>query len=207
MALAEGREGALLLGQGAPTNITFGRTSAQRVQDAHARFQDAVLRGNCYCAGNAAAITFGTALTATGVTAHLTNPAGSGVYGVLWRTGVTVITVTTAGSIVYAYNPLGGVVTAVIHGTPGVVQNCKLGLSGVGGKLQFDVAATLPAAPTFLRTLAYGVSTAPTNAGQIVDNVDGSIIITPGTALSVQGITIAGTGLIDFTWEEVLIGS
>lgn len=198
--------------QGAPTIQSFDYSRAQRVTDAHARYQYAVLNGNVFIASNTAAVTFGTALTATGVTAHLTNPLGSGICAVLLKTCITVAASSTAGSIVYAYNGLGALTTGVIHGTPGTIQNAKLGIpgaigagggSGSASKCFFDSACTLPAAPVMLRPIAFGPVTATAATGFIIDYVDGEIILQPGTTLSVQGITIVGTGLISFTWEEV----
>lgn len=167
---------------------------------AHGRHFEAASRGKIYCACNPTAVTFGTSLTATGVTFHLTNPLGSGHLLSVLTCGVTMITSTTAGSIVYAAN-INMSAAAVVHGTPLTVYNAKLGgASGVG---LADAACTLPAAPVAIRTLCGGFTT---NANSFVqDNVDGAICLQPGTAISLQGITIVGTGLFSMFWEEVPI--
>lgn len=210
--LAETSQGPSFVAPGTKTNQTSTRSSAQRVADAHARFMDACLRGQLWIASNTAAVTFGTALTSTAVTATLSNPLGSGVNAVLYKTVITVAASSTAGSLVYAFNGFGALTTGVIHGTPGAIQNALLGTPnpagsaggpGAGCKCFFDTACTLPATPTLLRGIAFGPVTATATTGAIVDLVDGEIILQPGTALTVQGITIVGTGLISYTWEEV----
>lgn len=179
--------------------LRAGKTGELIVADRGAKFYEAVSRGKVFCACNQTVITFGTALTATGVTFTLTNPYGSGYNLALLSCGVTFVTSSTAGSLVYAYNY--NAATAVVHGTPLIVRNAKLDLSsGVG---LADGAATIPAAPVAIRTLASGFTT---NANMSVrDYVDGQIVIAPGSSVTVQGITIVGTGLIDMFWEEVAL--
>ncbi len=97
--------------------------------------------------------------------------------------------------------------TAVVHGTPGVVNPTKLGIPGVAGagaaKCLFDTAATLPATPTWLRPIGYVNVTALANAGMIIDEVAGEIVLQPGTTLSIVGLTGVGTMIAGITWEEV----
>lgn len=165
------------------------------------RYFDACRANRMYCASNQAAVTWGTALTATGVTSHLHNPAGSDVDVVVHRVGLSIITCTTAGSIVLAAN-LDPSAAAVVHGTPGTPRPSLLG--GAAGRALFDVACTLPSAPVAIAVLA-GVSgaTAGGVANWIERVFDGSLILQPGTSISIQGITIVGTGLGSFEWEEI----
>lgn len=175
-----------------------GKTGELVVNQAVAKYYEAASRGKVFHACNQGAITFGTGLTATAVTFTLSNTLGSGVNLVVLHCGVTFITSTTAGSLVYAAN-VSPSAAAVVHGTPLTVYNAKL--DGGPGLGLADAAATLPAAPVAVRTLASGFTT---NANTSVhDYVDGAIIVAPGTALSIQGITIVGTGLIGMTWTEV----
>ena len=37
----------------------------------------------------------------------------------------------------------------------------------------------------------------------VADNVDGAIILGPNTAVTIQGITAVGTGIVSMVWEEV----
>lgn len=197
---------------GAPTVQSFDSTRAQRTVDGHARYQNLVLNGNAFCAANTAAVVFGASLTATGVSFHLSNPLGSGVNAVILKAVISVVTCTTAGAIGFAYNGLGALTTGVIHGTPGTIQGLKLGIPGAigagggsGSKSQcyFDSAATLPATPVWLRPIGYVNVTALANAGSIIDEVAGEIILQPGTTLSIVGLTGVGTMIAGLSWEEI----
>jgi hypothetical protein len=173
----------------------FSRRGALVNTAAHASYFEANSRGRVYSACNQAVVTFGTALTATGVTFHLCNPINSGWDLVVLQTTLTVLTGGTGGHIVYAYNAPS--VTAVTAGTALTAFN-RLGTSGVG---QAKSATTLPAAPVAVRTLAGVITAAGVN--NITDYPDGALIVSPGAQLSVQGITVVGTGLISMCWEEV----
>src|SRR3990167_8626356 len=150
-----------------------GRTGEWTVGDAHARYFEAVSRGNVFMASTQTALAIGTALTATGVTFHLCNPIGSVVDLVVLQASLSVPAITTAGNIVFAANPVHS--TAVTAGTALVVQAANLsGASGVG---LAKSATTLPAVPVAVRPLA----TVHTAAGilQIIDYVDGALIVSP----------------------------
>lgn len=194
--LTEGIAGPTFLADGATSQKERrARTNAAVVALAHAKYFEAASRGRVYAACNQSVITFGTGLTATGVTFHLWNPYGSLVDLVILQTGLTVLTGGTGGHLVYAYNsPTTGAVPA---GTALGVYN-RGGVSGYG---QAKSAVTLPAAPVAIRTLAGVITAAGVN--NITDYVDGAIVLAPGAALSVQGITVVGTGLISMCWEEV----
>ncbi len=173
----------------------IGRTGESITAFGHSPHYEQASRGKVYNACNQSVITFGTALTATGVTFHLCNPISSQVNLEILQTRITVLTGGTGGHIVYAYNPPSG--TAVTAGTALTVMNA-FGSSGVG---QAKSATTLPAAPTAIGALVSVVTAAGIFA--VVDYVDGSIIVPPGAQLSVQGITVVGTGLVSMMWSEV----
>jgi hypothetical protein len=198
----QGVVGPQYLADGVPGVPSLERTGGFRIVQAHGRYHEAVMRGNVYTYGLLAVCTFGTALTATMVTLSLTNPAGSGKNLSILRGTATVVTSSTAGSLVWAacVNP---VAAAVVHGTPGIAYNCLLG-SGNKPVGLVDSASTLPAAPTMLRPMAFGPVTATATTGSIIDTVDGEFVLTPGTAITIQGLTIVGTGLLSITWEEVV---
>ena len=190
------------LGDGATIAAArVGKTSELITGHAHAKYHEAASRQNVFTACNQVAVTFGTALTATAVTFTLTNPVGSGVLLSILHCGLTFVTSTTAGSIVYALNAFSANQAAVTQGTPGSVRSTS-GSAKTGQGL-FATAATLPAAPVAIRTLAFGQVTALATSGAIHDYVDGAICLIPGTAITMQGITIVGTGLFDMQWEEV----
>ena len=83
-------------------------------------------------------------------------------------------------------------------GTPLAVNNCN----GAAGIVLAKSATTLPAVPTAIGALASVITAA--GAFPIVDYVDGAIVVAPGATLSIQGITVVGTGeLISMAWAEV----
>lgn len=172
-----------------------GRTGAFITGAAHSDYYEQASRGKVYHACTQAVATFGTALTSTGVTFHLWNPPGSSVNLEVLHCGATILTAGTGGHLVYAYNiPTTGAAPAATQIT--VVNG--FGTNGLGKAYS---AATLPATPIAIRTLGAAITAASTNF--ISDYVNGSIIVPPGAVLSIQGITIVGTGLIGMTWSEV----
>ena len=167
-----------------------------------AAFYEAIRGGEVYLACNQSAITYGTALTATGVTFHLCNPIGSDVDLVLLHCGFTFASVTTGGQVVYAAS--GPHATAVTAGTALTVRNANGNANS--GKGLAKSATTLPEAPVAVRAgPSLYLSVAATNhvAGQLSDNVNGALWVAPGGQLSIQGITIVATGLVSMTWAEV----
>jgi hypothetical protein len=172
-----------------------GKTNETIVGFGHSQHHEQTSRGKVYWACTQAVATFGTALTATGVTFHLWNPPGSPVNLEILQGGITILTAGTGGHVVWAYNvPTTG---AVVAGTALTAMN----MNGVAGYGLAKSATTLPAAPVAIRALAGAITAAGTN--NIVDYVDGAIVVPPGAVLSVQGITIVGTGLIWAAWSEV----
>lgn len=171
------------------------RTGDAVVSMGHSPHYEQASRGGVYWACTQAVATFGTALTSTGVTFHLWNPPGSKVNLEILQTGLTILTGGTGGHLVYAWNaPTTGAVPA---GTALAVNN----MNGSQGYGLAKSAVTLPATPIAIRTLAAVITAAGTN--NITDYVDGAIVLAPGAALSIQGITVVGTGLISMVWAEV----
>ena len=89
--------------------------------------------------------------------------------------------------------------------TPATVRNCLLGsAAGVG---QAYTAATLPAAPVIARVMPGGIywATAAAAAAPMVaeDWVDGSLILAPNSALTIQGVGVATSGIVSLMWEEI----
>jgi hypothetical protein len=180
---------------------TVNRFSSALVAGYSAEYEEYVSRGECYCACNQSVVTWGTVLTATAVTFTLYNPAGSPVDLVLLSTGITFAACSTAGSLVYAANVNNAAVIPATN-TLLTVRNARLDGSG-GFGIAYSVT-TLPAAPVAIRTAAFGPVTATAATGAIVDDVKGGIVIGPNTAVTIQGITIVGTGLVSMLWRERL---
>ncbi len=177
----------------------YGRASELIVGLAGGEYEEAASRGEIYTSCLQAECTYGTALTATAVTLTLYNPVGSLVDLVLLHVGLTIRTGSTAGHIVLAAN-INNAAAVPATNTAVTVYNAKLDASA-GYGICYSVT-TLPAAPVAIRSLAYVVSTAPVNAGSVSDHIKGGVVIGPNTAVTVQGITIVGTGLVSFLWRE-----
>jgi len=187
-----------------------GEVSSLGVQS---RYREAVIRGNCYTGGMAAAAAMGTALTSTMVTICLYNPQASNVNLVLLNVNGVVTSVTTTAGAENARDVLAANIVqnqAAPTGTTLIAHtNCLLG--GSQGKGKLFSAATLAANPTFLLGLSFllipagGTNETDTRMASDV-NIDGRIILPPNTSVCVQGIgSTAHSGQWNITWEEVPI--
>ena len=150
--------------------------------------------------------------TAIGTTAafSLHNPLGSGVDINIRKVSMGYISGTLgAGTVWHLVNldpsaaaPTGTAITE----TPGKVT----GAAGYGIAL---TTSTLAVAPRIIRPFAIldaSLATSVVGPRQIVEDVDGEIIIPPGCTYSLHSTAAAGTSpLVAFgvTWEEVGVGS
>lgn len=190
-------------GQTAYARLEVDRSLA--TMPAHPDYYDTVMRGMVFSAGTAAAgVAPGTTI---GTTAAFTlyNPIGSGVNLIVLQTTLSFISGTLgAGTVHYVVN--NNPAAAAVTGTAIVPVNNLLG--GVVSQARAFTTATLPASPTILRPFmsltAFTTSTA-VQIYQCLEDVRGSIIVTPGCALSLEATAAAGTSpLVCFgmTWEE-----
>jgi len=179
------------------------RSGEAAVSDAHARYQEAVLQGSVYTGGNVAAqaVTLGVA-AATGLI--LTNPVASGKNLVVLEAQAWIAAAITAVANVAIFANTNPAAAAVAQTTPIAPKNALLG--GPAGVGLLASSATLPAAPTLIRPLfGWHWVTAGTPAAQlgVKDEVAGALVLAPGTAISIQGVTVAHSILASLTWEEV----
>ena len=201
---ADGRVGPALMSDGALSPFRLSKDGATVVQHGHAKYQEAVLRGNVYFACNTAtqALSLASA-TATGLI--LTNPFNSGKNLVILNVSSYISAAITAVANVALFAGFYSA-TSVTQAAPITVRNALIGPVNTNAVGLVASSATLPGAPTHLRSL-YGWhwvtgGTETAQLGTSVD-IDGSIILSPGTTLSVQGITVAHSAISSFTWEEV----
>ena len=171
-------------------------------QDLHGRFYETTYRGNTFIASTGVAgVAPGTVLSTT-PPFTLYNPLNSGVNLVIISASLGYISGTLgAGTIVYAVNN-STTQAAPTGGTTLVPINSFLGNASLPHGKAFQ-GATLAATPTILRDCAVLGAFAGAAAlfPPIRDIVDGTMIIVPGAALSLQGIAAAGTSPL-MTWEE-----
>lgn len=133
----------------------------------------------------------------------LYNPWGSGKalaivhFGFSWVTGPAAVH--NVGIAVSPSSPTalsGTGVTTISGPTSGLGQ----GATTVAVARVYD-AATIPAAGTFVRWLGTGMTTA--SASQMLDYVDGSIILMPGAILTTGAKTTTMAGMASCCWIEL----
>jgi hypothetical protein len=199
----------LVTPSGGSTVIKGSASGALFSLDRHGTYYEAVRNGNFYHASMQAGASLGTALTATAVTLTLYNPSGSPVNLVLMGAGVAITTyLAAAGNAHYVLAANVDQAAAIPTGlTAGTVRNNLLGASAGYGKAY--TAATLPAAPVIVRAIGnvhlVGATPVSESSYSFWDKTDGALILKPNTALTVQGVGTASSGIVSMYWEEVPI--
>lgn len=208
MALCEGSIGPLLGTLGGNARQTFGRTQAQRTQDAHARYQDAVLNGRVFTGANpqGTPVTTQAGVSATTPALTLFNPPGSNTHLVLWNAGFVFHAAPAAAcGLMLAYNvaSLAGVPTGPVTTTLATVVNNLIGSSITAGPVgQCYRVATLSAAPVAFVYLGGTTGAAAIGGVPLLYDLGGAWAIPPGIAVSVQTDSAASL-LASLSWEEV----
>lgn len=172
-----------------------------------ASLQEAVLRGRCYGWCSQAGVTSQAGLSATTPVGTLYNPLGSGVNAVVWFAGAAfTVAFATAGAVWVAVNT--NTAAAAVTGTLSTThRNLLLGSANNPACVPL-LAATLPAAPVGLCLLGAGITgaitTAPTS-NTLGRWFNGSLILVPGAALSIQtGVASGANGtFLEYIWEEI----
>jgi hypothetical protein len=212
MALMQGNQGQAGKQTGQNLTAGLGEYSEILASELMPRYYEQNYRGNVFNASNQAAVTAPAALTASSVNFTLYNPLGSGVNAVLNFVDITVaqLTETTAGSyqVLLVANTVPG--QAAPSTTTSLTAQSSLLGSSATPKCKAYSTATLAAVPTVVKPL-FSITSAATISGAIAngssDNIGGSLILTPGSYISVQGIGTSETtspGLIvGMSWMEV----
>lgn len=188
---------------GTITQLRGGPTGEALVAQAHARYYDAVRRGNVFMAAIPVTALSVNSVTFTGIA--LINPVGSGKVFSLLEVLVGISTSTTASAGVIL---TGGAQVAAIATNLVTVQNAYMGGSGSTTKAVVSSGATILTATQLRAIWDTGLATsatAPTPAPMpfIKDQVDGAILIGPGQVVSLQAITTAISVIASMTWEEI----
>ncbi len=157
---------------------------------------------NIFVAATQSGIATSTALSTTQTGFTLSNPFGSGKTLVLLRV-MGALTTAPAGiaTVVLAAN-VNPVATAVTQTTPLTVRKANLGVSGTAVGLAAS-AVTLPAAPVVVAGLGGPVATGSVSQPQINVDLNGSLCIAPGCAVSINSLTTAISGIWSMVWEEI----
>lgn len=155
-----------------------------------------------YVASTQAGVATSTGLSTTQTGFTLTNPLGSGKNLVVLDATVACTTAPAgAATLVWAAN-VNPAAAAVTQTTPLTVRSAKLGVAGSGVGLAAS-AVTLPAAPVVVRAIGGPVAASQINPPFFKDDVAGALVLTPGSAVSINSLTTAISAVIAVTWKEV----
>lgn len=158
--------------------------------------------GSVFFASNQAAVTL-SALSTTATGFILVNPVGSSINIAVLNAQWAFQTAPAAASIVgLAMSPAVSA-TAVTLTTP-INQIQQARLFGSAGTAQAKVctAATTVGTPVFARIMGGPVAASQISPPYINDQIDGSIILVPGTSVQFAYVTTAAVGLASMTWLE-----
>lgn len=200
---------------GVITTPRFGAQQEMFVADAHARYYDAVRRGNVFVASNTAAVA--TNVVATSMTAGLClwNPPNSGKNAVLLRLNVALqsLPAGAAGLVLAggsqplipasAFTVLTG--TGAYNGT----FNAMMSTVGASGNRSVCQAASVANAIGTIIFRWIGGGPAATVSGStafppfICDEIAGDLIIPPGNLVALETVTTVMSTGSTLIWEEV----
>ena len=169
-------------------------------------FLDQARLGNMFCACNQTGATVTLINTSTATGFILSNPWGSGKKLVLKDVMFAYTTVPTATAVVFLCHSIAPSATA--HAT--VTSLAVYGADGSGASTvsvaRAYSASTTPNLPVYSRVLGYSPTTPATTGGLVLkDNVDGAMILVPGSYAQISYITTAPVGITYAAWAEVAI--
>ena|SRR3990167_7968753 len=160
--------------------------------------------GNMFRAANQAAATITLIDTSTTTGFVLSNPWGSSKNLVLKDATFAYTTVPTATAIVFLAASIAASATAHATVTALNVYNVKGNVVSTSQAGRAYSVSTTPNLPVYSRILGYAPTTPATTGGlTFTDNVDGAMILIPGTYVQVSYITTAPVGITTMTWVEV----
>lgn len=200
----QAKTGLQSLTDGAEADLRLDKTGALVTTDAHARYQESVLKGNVFGGSIVGQVTsVGTNTTYTGLC--LSNPNGSGVNLVINKVGFSFIVAFAAGAHI---GLMTGFSTTDVTHTAAVTPRSKFFNNATTSKGKLDSEATLPVTPTVNQIFASGVTGAITTTPYIPSSyidLEGSIILPPGAFCAIYTSTASGaaSGAFSFTWEEI----
>ena len=206
--LVEGQVGPQTLAPGARSLFRQGPSGEMNVGDAHARYQEAVYRGNVYSVADQTGVALAAGLSTAPVNVCLFNPKGNNKLAVIWWAGI-VSAVAPAAIVAVWIGVNTNIAAAAVTGTAATPQNSMVGNANRASILAFTTA-TLPAAPVASHVLGVIFTGAITTIPQqqsLGRWFDGSLIVAPGGAVSFQGSAASGAAACfgDWVWEEIPI--
>lgn len=181
------------------------KTLAQVFTQAHGKYTEASSRGVMFRACDQAGTALSVSLTTT-VTFTLYNPQGSGKRIVVCKASAGYISGTLgAGTVFHCVNN-STTQTAPSSGTLLTTYCCDAGLSSAAVGV-CRTGATVVAAVAHRPFFSTGAALATTALGMyaVTDDLDGEIILEPGTSYQICGVCAAGSSPViacGVSWEE-----
>ena len=209
MSLKQLRVGPISSSEGSYPVASGSRDGCAVIQYGHAKFQEAVYRGNVFAVADQAGAALAGGLSASPVNVCLFNPKGSNMLAVIWWAGlVNMVDPGVAALTIWIGANINITADAVI-GTAAVPRNCMIG-NGKAPSITTLTTATLPAVPVAIDVLGAfmaGAITVDTQKAALGKWYDGSLVLYPGGALSFQASAASGAAAAfgSWIWEEVLI--
>lgn len=210
MTISDMKVGTQVVADGTITEMRGTKDGSQAVQDSHAKYQEAVYRGNVFIASNQALATLQTGLTTIQTGLGLYNPVQSGKILVIWRAScVFTLAQPTASAVVGLLLATNTLQAAPTSQTVATYRNALAGSNTAPSAIPL-VAGTLAAAPVFGPVMGLrntGAITVDTQPGAIKEWFDGAIQVYPGAYVGF-GISIAPAATSfwgDIIWEEIAV--
>ncbi len=159
--------------------------------------------GKMYSACNQAAATVTLINTSTTTGFVLSNPWGSGKKLVVKDAMFAYTTVPTATAVLFLAQSIA--VSQVAHASVTALNVYNVDGSTVNAAVgRAYSASTTPNLPVYSRILGYSPTTpATTGALTFKDEVNGALVLVPGTYVQVSYITTAPVGITYMSWAEV----
>jgi hypothetical protein len=160
--------------------------------------------GNMFSACNQSGATVTLINTSTTTGFVLSNPYGSGKKLVIKDAMFAYTTVPTATAVLFLAQSIGP--SATDHATVTNIGIYNVNGSGVANSsvARAYSASTTPNLPVYSRILGYSPTTpATTGSLSFKDEVNGALILLPGTYVQISYITTAPVGITYMSWVEV----
>lgn len=202
--LLQGQVGPQQLGAGVQANLALGKAGEALVSEFHGRFYSLCYANKVFSESNQAAKAL-TTLSTTYTGNLLYNPVGSGFNLIVLQCLIAIATAPAGISNIH-HEGTQLVQTAALSGlTANTVINNNFGnaASVVGVGLGYNVA-TLTLTPTIVRAIGGGPNaTGSVTTPFINDEINGAIILGPGTFMGLGYLTTAVSVVATYTWAEL----
>ncbi len=207
----ESKVGPVQVGDGTLIPPRLTREGGVAVQDLHGRYAEAAYRGRLFHGSTPAAGVTVPIFSNLTQQFGLWNPLGSGYLAILSKVALGYVSGTNvAGHVCYAVKPNLGVAEAVPTSVTLITAtNGYLGY-GQSSVMKLVSPITIAAAATYLRPMGVSQDVQPATGVNapwtMTEDLEGSMIVSPGTAFFVASNVAAGPAIctIGLVWEEVV---